>query len=80
MTLEEYLTSSEMTKSDFAKMVPCSYSLPGMWIKGKANPSYKMACRIENVTKGLVPRTNWYPAPPKDVTDSIDLDIKEFLG
>jgi len=34
-----------------------------MIANGKANPGFKMACRIEALTGGLVPVTNWYAAP-----------------
>ncbi len=61
MTLVEYLAITGITKTEFSKLIPCSYSYPGMIIKG-LRPSYDMAVRIESVTSGLVPRTNWYPA------------------
>lgn len=61
MSLAEYLQVTGLTKTEFSKLLPCSYSYPGMIIKG-LTPSYKMAKRIEQVTSGLVPRTNWYPA------------------
>lgn len=61
MSLEEYISAHGMTNTEFAKLIPCSYSYPSMIIKGKARPGYKMAIRIESVTGGLVPRTNWYP-------------------
>ena len=61
MSLVEYLETTGISKTDFSKLIPCSYSYPGMIIKG-TRPSYDMAVRIESVTSGLVPRTNWYPA------------------
>lgn len=65
MTLEAYISAHGMTNTEFAKLIPCSYSYPGMIIRGKAKPGFQMACRIESVTGGLVPRTNWYPEAEK---------------
>lgn len=69
MSLAEYIETTGISLTDFSKLIPCSYSYPGMIIKGKATPSYRMAARIEQITGGLVPRTNWYPAgePVEDV-------------
>lgn len=61
MSLKDYIQSGQATYSGLAREIPCSQ--PHIWdiANGKANPSFKMACRIENVTSGIVPRTLWYP-------------------
>ena len=61
MTLDEWRSVSGLTWSDIAELICCSKPYPGMISKGKAHPSFKMACRIEEISNGLVPRTNWYP-------------------
>ena len=73
MTLLEYLTATGMTKTQFSELIPCSYSYPGMIIKG-LRPSYDMACRIESVTSGLVPRTNWYP--PGEEVKELEIELE----
>ena len=75
MTLKEYLLNSGLSMADFARLVPCSHNYPGMIINGKARPSYRMAERIENLTAGLVPRSNWY-APAKEV-QYIEVNVDE---
>lgn len=74
MSLEEYVHTMGMTLTEFSKLIPCSYSYPGMVIKGKARPSYEMAVRIESVTGGLVPRTNWYP--PGEEQKEIEVELE----
>jgi plasmid maintenance system antidote protein VapI len=59
MTLAEYIETMGLTQAAFAQKVPCSEAYISMIIKGK-RPGWKMACRIENVTGGLVPLSNWY--------------------
>lgn len=73
MTLKEYIENTGISLADFARLVPCSYNYPGMIINGRAKPSYRMATRIESVTAGLVPRTNWYPAPAE--LPDVEVDI-----
>jgi len=62
LTLQEWLDASELSYSAFARSVPCSTSYPRLLAHGLARPSYEMATRIEELSGGLVPRTNWYPA------------------
>jgi hypothetical protein len=76
MTLKEYIDASDMSLTDFADLVPCSYSYPGMIIKSKARPSYEMAVRIESVTGGLVPRTNWYPSPDPNIIKEVEAELE----
>lgn len=73
LSLAEYLQLTGLTKTEFSKLIPCSYSYPGMIIKG-LRPSYDMAVRIEKVTSGLVPRTNWYPAGEELEYKEVDLE------
>lgn len=62
MTLQQWLEKENMRPGKFAKLIPCSAPYPGMIMRGDAKPSYKMAVRIEQITGGEVPRTNWFPA------------------
>lgn len=59
--LQIYLDKNGYSKIFFAQKIPCSYSLPGMWISGSARPSHKMALRIAAVTNNEVPKTVFYP-------------------
>ena len=73
--LKEWLELSNLSASAFSRLVPCSVSLPGQWARGDARPSYEMACRVEQLTDGMVPRTLWYPPgqqpKPIDIEDII---------
>ena len=66
MTLDEWKQVSGLTYTAIATLIPCSKPYPGMIAKGKVRPSWKMACRIEEISSGQVSRTIWYPdrAPP----------------
>lgn len=66
--LKEWLELSGTSASAFSRLIPCSVSLPGQWVRGDANPSYRMSCRIEQITDGMVPRTLWYPPGPQAQT------------
>lgn len=46
---------------------------------GKARPGFKMACRIEAVTGGSVPRTNWYPSD-SDMQESEEILNTELIN
>lgn len=65
MTFEQWIKASNLTYEAVARLIPCSSSYPHMLATGKASPSFRMACRIEAVTNGLVPRTNWFPVEEK---------------
>ncbi len=71
--LKQWLELAGMSASAFSRLMACSVSLPGQWIRGDATPSYRMACRIEQMTDGMVPRTLWFPpGPQQETTDDID--------
>lgn len=72
MSLQQWLEAVEMSYAAFAREVPCSIGYPRMIAQGLARPSYEMACRIEKITGGAVPRTRWYPTG--DQTSVINLD------
>lgn len=66
MTLKEYIETSQrkgsnVSYSSLAREIPCDVSYIGKLARGEKFPSYEMAARIENITKGAVPRTIWYP-------------------
>ena len=61
MTLKEWLVSADMRHEDFAALIPCSRSMITLIANGTANPSWKLAMRIEEVTSGKVPKTYWFP-------------------
>ena len=60
MSLDDWARYTGLTYTDIAKLIPCSQPYPGMIASGRAKPSWKMACRIEEISNGLVPRTNWF--------------------
>lgn len=70
---KEWIAATGMSYSAFARMVPCSPNYPSMWATGSAKPGYRMACRIEELTAGLVPYTVWYPAPNHQIEIPIHL-------
>jgi hypothetical protein len=81
---QEWLEATGTSASAFSRQVPCSTNYPGMWARGAARPSYRMACRIEELTYGLVPHTNWFPAPelPVDrptIEIGDNLDLSKFV-
>lgn len=59
-TLKEWLSASEYTHQQFADLVPCSRSMITLICNGTARPSYKMALRIDELTKGNVPKSIWF--------------------
>lgn len=62
LSLAEWLELTETSYSAFSRMIGVSIGYPRMLALGLARPSYEKACRIEEVTEGQVPRTNWYPS------------------
>lgn len=74
MSLQQWLELMEMSYAAFARLIPCSIGYPRMIAQGLARPSYEMACRIENVTGGAVPRTRWY-APGENIAIQKEEDI-----
>jgi len=62
ITLQQWLDASNLRYSDLARLLSCSLSYPRLLAQGLAIPSYEMAILIEQVTGGLVHRTQWYPA------------------
>jgi hypothetical protein len=79
LTFDEWRRASNLTYSDVARLVPCSISYPRMWAHGLARPSYEMACRIEEVSEGLVRRTQWYPSGETESKTSNTTDVAEDL-
>ncbi len=60
-TLRDYLETSDMTAGALAELIPCSRSYISRIASGGASPGYKMACRIEAVTYGVVKKQLWFP-------------------
>lgn len=60
MTLKEYIKEFNTSIRALAKEIPCSQPHLCNISNGLDQPSYKLAVRIEMITKKLVPRTNWY--------------------
>lgn len=79
MTLEEWRRASNLTYQAIADLIPCSGSYPHMIATGKAQPGYRMAVRIEQVSNGMVPRTNWYPSEETPKIDDVP-NISEMLN
>lgn len=61
MSIKEWCDLNNMSFNELSKLIPCSQPYIGMMDSNKSTPSYNMACRIEQITNGLVPRTRWYP-------------------
>lgn len=74
MTLKDYIEQSNLSYEGFAQLVPCSPTYPWMIANGKANPGFRMACRIEALTGGQVPATNWYPVQQSAAVELEELD------
>ncbi len=60
MTLKEWIEASNLSYEEVSRLIPCSATYPWMLAHGKARPGWKMAKRIEAVTFGAVPTTNWF--------------------
>lgn len=65
MTLYEYVKEEQekgnpVTYSSIAREIPCKASYISMIALGKRRPSFDMAKRIDIITEGRVPITNWY--------------------
>lgn len=61
MDLKSWLEGNAITHKEFADRIPISRSYVTHIVTGRSSPPYKLACRIEEVTKGEVPKTNWFP-------------------
>lgn len=60
MTLEEYLIQGKGRAAALAREIPCTQAHISK-IKNRITiPSFEMAKRIEALTGGLVPLSNWY--------------------
>lgn len=80
MSLAEWLRASELSYSAFSRMLPCAVAYPRKLALGLARPSYELACRIEQVTDGAVPRTRWYPPPTdKEINDPEAISIEDAI-
>jgi transcriptional regulator with XRE-family HTH domain len=81
MTLREYLQSHGLTSEAFAKLVPCSDSYPWMLANGKATPGWRMAKRIERITGGAVPASNWFKEESGEIelSDNVEETISELM-
>lgn len=79
MDLNEWKRVTGGTFTWLASEIPCSTPYPSMLAAGKAHPSYKMACRIEQVTGGMVPRTNWYPEANALIGQANDISLDKIL-
>lgn len=80
LSLQEWLEASEVSYSAFSRLVPCSISYPRLIAKGLARPSYEMACRIETLTHGTVPRERWYPPGEAAKPESSNIGIEDMLN
>lgn len=58
MTLDQYLTLTKITQSEFAAMVPTHQGTISKLCNGK-RPGWEMARRIEELTAGAVPVAVW---------------------
>lgn len=79
LSLQEWLNATETSYSAFSRMLPCSVGYPRQLALGLARPSYELACRIEQVTEGSVPRTRWYPPAEKTIEDEQKPDLEDLL-
>lgn len=68
MPLQEWMDRNGVNSKMLAEMIPCAANYPGLIAKGVQQPSYKMACRIEEITSGEVPRTRYYPSQDLDLS------------
>ncbi len=59
--LEKYLKHNCITQTGFAKKINTSTNNLNLIVKGKSNPSLKLAYEIEKVTGGLITLYDWLP-------------------
>lgn len=76
MTLREYIDKYHKNYTEFAEFIGVSPSTIYFIMSKKNRASYQVACLIEEKTKGLVPRSNWFPHGPSP--KAIDIDASKF--
>lgn len=72
ITLQEYLLKENISNSEFSRRIPCSFSLPGIWMRGDSKPCEYHRKRIAQVTHGEVPVSVW---DDKDEDEDIKYDV-----
>ncbi|WP_413777642.1 helix-turn-helix transcriptional regulator [Thalassovita sp.] len=63
--LSNYLKTSGISQSEFAKRIEVSAPFLSLLIGGRRSPSLSLAFRIETETKGAVPAASWVQAIPE---------------
>jgi hypothetical protein len=71
MTLLEYLIQGKGRAAALAREIPCTQAHISKIKKGITIPSFEMAKRIEFLTGGLVPLSNWYKVETVVIGDII---------
>lgn len=66
MTLNEFLSASEITDGEFAAKVGVSRSMVNRYRHNQATPSLSLAAKIERATDGAVPMSSWVSAEADD--------------
>lgn len=59
MSLEEYLRMTKVNRREFADWGKFPYQPLCAWVRGDRLPSLVDALRIQRLTKGMVPVTEW---------------------
>ena len=59
MTLNDFLTKSDMPRATFAKRIGVSAAAVTYWVKGDRVPTLKLAIKIRDNTCGLVDIDSW---------------------
>jgi DNA-binding XRE family transcriptional regulator len=71
MTLEQYKNKFGTTYAHIARNCGVTQAAISSIATGSKRPSYELAIQIEDITRGLVPRTNWYAPRSPDITVTI---------
>jgi hypothetical protein len=71
MDLSEYRKRFRVLYKDIARGCDCTPEMISLVATGKSVPSFDLAVKIEKATNNLVPRDNWYPPRPPDITITI---------
>lgn len=67
MTLAEYLASSDLSYTDFARIVGVTDSTVLRWAKGDRSPSAFWASQMEDASKGAVAVSSWPRRKPRRI-------------
>lgn len=71
MDLATYKRKTGINYSHIAFVCDVTTAMISEIAAGRKTPSFSLAVKIEKATGGCVPRDNWYPPRPADITITV---------